>query len=146
MEVESSVTEVSKLFKDVMVLLRHNMAKMFEDCGMTGPQGMVIGTISKFGKTKISDLSSTLGLSNSTISGIIDRLEKQEMVVRERSEDDKRVVYVRLTPKFEQIHQDFHKKAEQNISNIMKRGTSEEITKIIEGFTTLKKLLKDKQE
>lgn len=146
MEMQNRGIEVAKLFKEVMMLLKHNMSKLFEDCGMTGPQGMVMGTISKLGKTKISDLSSNLGLSNSTISGIIDRLEKQEMVVRERSEEDKRVVYVSLTPKFEEMHQDLHKRAQQNITNIMKRGTPEEITKVIEGFTTLKKLLKDKQE
>ena len=35
---------------------------------------------------KITELSNKLCLSNSTVSGIIDRLEKQEMVVRERSD------------------------------------------------------------
>ena len=47
---------------------------------------------------KITEFSNQLCLSNSTVSGIIDRLEKQEMVVRERSEEDKRVVYVSISP------------------------------------------------
>jgi DNA-binding MarR family transcriptional regulator len=33
------------------------------------------------------------------ITGLIDRLEKQELVVRQRSEEDRRVVYVALTRK-----------------------------------------------
>lgn len=146
MEKQSVSIEVSKLFREVMLLVRQNMTKSFENCGITAPQGMVIGTISKFGKMKISDLSSSLGLSNSTISGIIDRLEKLKIVERERSENDKRVVYVKITPEYEEQHQGFHKKAEENITNIIKRGTAEEIEKIVEGFNILKNLLQDKNE
>lgn len=144
MEINNKSIEVSKLLREIMLLLKQNMTKVFEDRKITAPQGMVIGILSKFGKMKISDLSKQLGLSNSTISGIIDRLEKQEMVERERSQEDKRVVYVMITPKFQEIHQDFHKRIEENISNIMKRGSDEEIIKITEGLYTLKKLLGDK--
>ena len=141
METQSRGVEISKLFREIMLLLKQNMAKIYENSGITAPQGMIIGYISKFGKMKISDLSTRLGFSNSTVSGIIDRLEKQKMVERERSADDKRVVYVKITSKFEEVHQDFYKKTEENIENIIKRGTSEEIIKVVEGLTTLKKLL-----
>lgn len=135
--------EVVKLFKQVVSLLKHNMLKGFEDTGITPPQGMVIGSLSKFGKLKISDLSDNLGLSNSTISGIIDRLEKQGMVIRTRSQEDKRVVYVSLSPEFEEMHHNFHKRTEENIQAIMDRGTHEDLDKIIDGLNTLKKLLSD---
>lgn len=141
MEMQSESVVLSKLFREIMFLFKQNMSKVFEDSGITVPQGMVIGTLSKFGKMKISDLSINLGFSNSTISGIIDRLEKQRMVERERSEDDKRVVYVKITPEFKELHQDFHKIAEENITNIIKRGTTEEVIKIVEGLNILKKLL-----
>jgi MarR family transcriptional regulator, organic hydroperoxide resistance regulator len=143
MEALNKNMEVSKLFKEVMLLLKHNMSKVFEDCGITAPQGMVIGTLSKFGKMKISELSTNLGLSNSTVSGILDRLEKQEMIERERSEEDKRVVYVSVTQKFAEMHQDFQKKLDDNMGNIMNRAVPEDIQKIIEGFNVLKKLLQD---
>ncbi len=86
-----------------------------------------------------------LCLSNSTVSGIIDRLEKQEMVVRERSEEDKRVVYVSISPNFKDMHKTFHKQFEKNIENIMSKGNAEEIHKIFEGLDTLKKLLSDQE-
>lgn len=142
MEEINEALEFGKLFKEIGHLLRHNMTKGFEDIGITMPQGMVIGSLSKFGKMKVNELSKNLGLSNSTVSGIIDRLEKQGMVERTRSEDDKRVVYVSLTHKFEAIHQGFHKRTEELMMKIMKRGSEEEINKIIEGLRTLKELLK----
>jgi MarR family transcriptional regulator, organic hydroperoxide resistance regulator len=141
MEMQSDNVVLTKLFREIMFLFKQNMSKVFEDCGITAPQGMVIGSLSKFGKMKISDLSIKLGFTNSTISGIIDRLEKQRMVERERSEDDKRVVYVKITPEFQERHQDFHKILEENITNIINRGTTEEVVKITEGLNILKKLL-----
>lgn len=138
--------EVSKLFKEVFTLLRQSMAKGFENSGMTAPQGMVIGVLSKFGKMKVSELSDKMGLSNSTVSGIIDRLEKQEVVERERSKEDKRVVYVSVCTKFEETHKSFHKKIEESIGNVISKGTPEDIDKIVDGFTTLKRLLIELQK
>jgi MarR family transcriptional regulator, organic hydroperoxide resistance regulator len=86
-------------------------------------------------------LSEKLGLSNSTVSGIIDRLEKQKMVIRTRSKEDKRVVYVSLTNKFQEMHHNFQGIAEKNIQAIIDRGTQEEIDKIIDALNILKKLL-----
>lgn len=139
MDINRSV-EVARLFKEIMSLFRQHMGKCFEDIGLTMPQSMVIGILSRCGKMKISELSDELGLSNSTVSGIIDRLEKQNIVKRERSRKDRRVVYVSLCSSFEEMHKDFHKKVEENIANIINTGTPEEIEKIIEGFKTLKKL------
>jgi MarR family transcriptional regulator, organic hydroperoxide resistance regulator len=133
--------KVVMLFKQVVSLLKHNMFKEFEHTGITPPQGMVLGNLSKFGKLKISDLSDKLGLSNSTISGIIDRMEKHDMVIRTRSQEDKRVVYVSLSPVFEERHHNCHMKAEENIQAIMNKGTHEDLDKIIDGLNTLKKLL-----
>jgi len=107
---------------------------------------MVIGLLSKNKKMKITELSHHLSLSNSTVSGIIDRLEAQEMVVRERSTEDKRVVYVNISPKFEDMHKVFHKQIEKNIQNIMSQGSTEELHKIFEGLDVLKKLLSSQQD
>lgn len=132
---------ISRLISETAMLLKHNMMKGLEDTGVTAPQGMVLGTLSKLGQIKISELSERLGLSNSTVSGIVDRLEKLQFVERIRSEEDRRVVYVRLTSKFQEMHKGFHVKAEENIASIAAKADPEELSKIIEGLDTLKKLL-----
>jgi DNA-binding MarR family transcriptional regulator len=129
-----------------MQLFKHSMNKLLEETGMSAPQGMVLGLLSKKKKMKITELSHELCLSNSTVSGIIDRLEKQEMVVRERSEKDKRVVYVSISPNFKDMHEIFRKQFDKNIQNTMNKGSEEDIHKIFEGLSTLKKLLRDQQE
>ena len=141
MEPLDEIIEVNTLFQEVICLLKHSMSKIFEDTNITPPQGMVIGILSHHGKMKISELSNKLGLSNSTVSGILDRLEKQGMVERERSVEDKRVVYVSIIPTFDENHKTFHRKAAENIKNIINRGTPEDLHQILVGLNTLKKLL-----
>lgn len=145
MEPLNESIEVAKLFQEVMQLFKHSMTKLLSDTGMSAPQGMVLGLLSKKKKLKITELSNELCLSNSTVSGIIDRLEKQDMVVRERSEKDKRVVNVSISPDHDGMHKEFHKQLEKNIENIMCQGNAEELHKIFEGLNTLKKLLIDQQ-
>jgi len=141
-------TKVAKLFQEVMILFKHNMSKVFEEInpGMTAPQGMVMGILSKEKTMKITELSSKLSLSNSTVSGIIDRLEKQGLVERKRSEEDRRVVNVSISPSCKGIHHDFHKRLEENIGNVLNKGTQEELNKIYNGLDALKKLLSSREE
>ena len=148
MENLNDSAKVAKLFQEVMILFKHNMSKVFEDMhqGMTAPQGMVMGILSKEKTMKITELSSKLNLSNSTVSGIIDRLEKQGMVERKRSEEDRRVVHVSIATKFKGLHQNFHKRLEENIGNVLNKGTHEELDRIFEGLDALKKLLGEREE
>lgn len=47
----------------------------------------------------MGELSARLGLALSTVTGIIDRLVERELVTRDRSEDDRRIVVVKVTPR-----------------------------------------------
>ena len=144
METINRKTEVARLFSGVSKILKHGMRKSFENNGITLPQGMVIGTLIEDGEMKITELSKKINLSNSTISGIIDRLEKQQLVVRTRSEEDRRIVYVKVTPKFEEIFKGIHKKAEESFAELLSPATPEDLETIIEGLNTLEKILNDK--
>ncbi|MCE5328947.1 MarR family transcriptional regulator [bacterium] len=135
--------EVAKLFNEVVFLVKHNMGGMFEKMGVTMPQGIIVGTLSEFGKMKVSELSSKVGLSNSTVSVILDRLEDHGIVERKRSKEDKRAVYVNISGKFCKTHGELHEKINEKLKNIISKGSQEDIDKIIEGFTTFKRILND---
>lgn len=135
--------DVGRLFFELGKLLKQYMRKHFEDEGITMPQGAVISTLMKNGEMKITELSSVLNLSNSTISGIVDRLEKQQLVERKRSDDDRRAVYVKISPKFYEMHKESHKKIEKAFEELLDTGSPEEIDKIISGLNALKKIISD---
>jgi DNA-binding MarR family transcriptional regulator len=139
--VSNKGAEVAKLFHDVSKKMKHGMRRSFEDIGITMPQGMVICVLFKLGEIKISEISKHLGLSNSTVSGVVDRLEKQQFVERTRSKTDKRIVYVKLTERFIEMHKNFHTIADQHIKKILDKASDDEIEKIIEGLKVLKRIL-----
>ena len=73
-----------------------------EGIGLTFPQIAVLKSTAKGAKT-VGQISQAVGLSNSTVSGIIDRLERDGFVERKRSEDDRRVVRIQHTSKVEEF-------------------------------------------
>ena len=67
--------------------------------GITGPQLWVLKTIFKNGSLPLGELSKKMYMHPSTITGVIDRLEKKGYVSRDRDRKDRRVIKVQLTPK-----------------------------------------------
>lgn len=66
---------------------------------LTGPQLTVLKMLETFGDLSLSELSDRIRAQNSTVTGIIDRMEREGLVERARSKDDRRVVYIGLTDK-----------------------------------------------
>ena len=65
---------------------------------LTGPQLTVIKLLAGIGDLSLTELSENMQTQNSTVTGIIDRMETAGLVKRIRSETDRRVVMIRLTP------------------------------------------------
>ena len=66
---------------------------------LTGPQLTVLKVLEGVGDLSLSELSERIRAQNSTVTGIIDRMEREALVVRARSTEDRRVVHIQLTEK-----------------------------------------------
>ena len=65
--------------------------------GLTGPQVTALKMLQASDGMSLSGLSARMSARNSTITGIVDRMEKQSLVRRVRSDADRRVVCLHLT-------------------------------------------------
>jgi len=65
--------------------------------GLTAPQILLLQTIRNKGSMTIGELAILMSLSQATVTTIVDRLEKRQLVSRERSTTDKRKVHALLT-------------------------------------------------
>ena len=65
--------------------------------GLTGPQLTVLRELSAHSGIFVGGLSRAIHLSQATVTGILDRLAKRELVRRQRSDEDNRRVQVWLT-------------------------------------------------
>ncbi|KMV32182.1 MarR family transcriptional regulator [Photobacterium swingsii] len=91
--------------EEVLIALRQiiraidlHSRKLNKDAGLTGPQLVLMRAIRDSGEVTIRQLSSNTNMSQATATTILDRLEKRELVVRQRSQLDKRKVHAHLTP------------------------------------------------
>lgn len=71
--------------------------QLIKNVGLTAPQLLVLHAIRDLGAVAISRLSTEVSLSQATVTTILDRLESRGLVVRRRSERDKRIVHALLT-------------------------------------------------
>lgn len=141
MDEKSGGITILRDMKKIMHSVKKNMGCRFNAFNLTGPQGMLMQILNQHDEMKIGDVSKIMGLSNSTVSGIIDRLEKQELVERKRSDVDRRVVYVNVTPKFKQGFEENFKAIENDFEGVIEKCEPEEIETIIKGLGLLNKLI-----
>ncbi|MCX7922916.1 MAG: MarR family transcriptional regulator [Clostridia bacterium] len=140
MEINYGKTIIS-LINQVKIKFSKNIRNYCNDFDLTFPQMSVIALLNQHGEMKISDISEHMGLTNSTISGIIDRLEKTGLVRRVRYDHDRRVVKVALTDKVEEINHMFEARMEEYFIGLCSDATAEDLADIIKGLEKLNKLL-----
>lgn len=70
--------------------------QLAKETGLTSPQLLVLQRLEADGRAKPSDIAKSIHLSQATITSIVDRLEKAELVTRERNAQDRRVLEVVL--------------------------------------------------
>lgn len=71
--------------------------KLSSQYQITGPQLVTLLCVTENGPMTTSEIGRHVHLSNSTVVGILDRLEAKELVKRERSTKDRRLVHVSAT-------------------------------------------------
>jgi MarR family transcriptional regulator, organic hydroperoxide resistance regulator len=140
------VIETAKLLGEVNIKMRNYMRKSMHHKDLPVAQAIVMGQIYHGKGMKISDLGKILGLSNSTVSGIVDRLEKSNSVIRERSREDRRVVYVSITDKFRKDHESFEASFEKAFTKLLGSADGCELESISTGLGSLKKVLDNMED
>ncbi len=68
-----------------------------KEFGLTVPQLNVLASVGPSGHVPIGQVAARIHLTSATVTTIVDRLEDHGLVLRERSESDKRQVLVGLT-------------------------------------------------
>jgi DNA-binding MarR family transcriptional regulator len=92
------------IIEEVLVALRRviratdlHSKHLAKTTGLTTPQILLLQTIRDKGEVTIGEIANEMSLSQATVTSILDRLEKRELVYRERSKEDKRKVHAYLT-------------------------------------------------
>ena len=91
------VLETLKKFRLIMGAVRQHSKALETACGISGAQVWMLATIADTPDITVSQLSQALSVHVSTASNLLDKLARAGLVERLRSDDDRRVVRLRLT-------------------------------------------------
>jgi len=117
----------SKKLKDYQIDINH-------------AQGRIIFALWKKDQIPINDLSKETALSKSSLTTMLERLEKSGHIIRKQSETDKRITIVCLTSKSSSLRSDYQKISADMIELFYKDFTDDEVSQF---ELSLKKILKN---
>lgn len=110
--------------------------------GLTVPQISVLEELANEDGLSLKELSRRLSLSHSTVSGIIDRLEKRELVRRAVDEQDRRASRILLSPRVRAyIREVVPPRRLGSLVAALRAANPEERHSVLTGLRTLKALM-----
>jgi MarR family transcriptional regulator, organic hydroperoxide resistance regulator len=83
----------------VFQVIQEYSKKVERSTGLTSPQLWAIKVLTETAPMMVSELASRMYLHPATVVGVLNRLESHGFIKRTRSDEDRRIVWIELTPK-----------------------------------------------
>ena len=119
------------------LLTAHNISEF------NGAQGRILFVLWEKDDIPISELAKQTGLAKTTLTSMLDRMEKQELIERIYSPADRRTVRIRLTKTASSFKEQYEQVSDE-MNQIFYKGFSDEEILTLE--TGLRKVLKNLAE
>jgi DNA-binding MarR family transcriptional regulator len=140
------LTEMAQIIERDIRAIRKNLRRPleaeFERAQLTGPQTSVMRAVFVSEGLSLKEVCNRVGLSHSTVSGIVDRLETRRLLVRSVNSTDRRYSVIAVSRAVRDFMQ---KKAPgiiaQPMVRALKKATPSERTEILKGLETLRRVL-----
>lgn len=93
-----SVKEMEQLRDSLFNLYADFMFHGLEKEGLSHVKTVLLMYLLEKGNSTVSAIANYMGVTMAAVSSLVDRLVKADLLTRDRSETDRRVVYISLTP------------------------------------------------
>lgn len=135
--ISESVINIEKYLRKVDYIIRRKGREILKDFNITIPQFTALQILMNNEGMTIGELSQKMSLACSTITDLIDRMERNELVNRKRDENDKRVVRVEVLPKGHEIVEKVLEQRVMFLDSKMKGLSEEQKLSLDEGLKSL---------
>ncbi|OEV12845.1 DNA-binding MarR family transcriptional regulator [Streptomyces sp. Amel2xB2] len=124
-------------FADALVRLTHLVQRVFADVSrahdLTPQQAQLLCVLTR-GPAGMTELSHVLYLEKSSLTGLVDRIERRGLVVRQRSSHDRRACQVALTDKGTRLAHETHDAITARLESLagdLSRTDRERVTSVV---------------
>lgn len=137
------VAFLEKELRYISGIIKQKGREMLSNYTITPPQFIALQWLFEHGDMTIGDLSTKMYLAFSTTTDLVDRMEKNQLVLRVRNEQDRRVVQIHLLKEGERIIEEVIVKRQDYLRDVLSDFNDQEVENL---SILLKKLHVDMKE
>lgn len=120
------VAQLEKDLRYISSIIKQKGRELLTDYSITPPQFVALQWLFEEGDMTIGDLSNKMYLACSTTTDLINRMEKTDLVIRVRDQNDRRVVRIHLLDKGANIIDEVIKQRQLYLQSILRDFSNEE--------------------
>ncbi|WP_079509957.1 MarR family winged helix-turn-helix transcriptional regulator [Mesobacillus jeotgali] len=132
-----TVADIEKDLRYISGIIKQKGRELLSNYTITPPQFIALQWLFEDGDMTIGELSNKMFLACSTTTDLVDRMEKNQLVVRVKDPNDRRVVRIHLLDEGERIIDEVIKKRQLYLQEVLKDFSGEEIVSLKEGLAKL---------
>ncbi|AVF20320.1 transcriptional regulator-like protein [Paenibacillus larvae subsp. larvae] len=91
---------------------------------------------------RMSELAGLLGIHKSAVTVKVEKLEKKGLIERERDRQDRRNIYLYVSPKGKKQYEETEEKIAQFLTDIMQQLSPEEMEAFLDGYVKIASAIK----
>jgi DNA-binding MarR family transcriptional regulator len=134
---EKLTRQIIELRRQVNRVLRERTLDSWVKLSLTIPQLKSLFYISRHGKVNLSGLASGIRVTPANVTGIVDRLAGQALLMRIPDPNDRRITWLRVTEKGEALLANLREGRVSEMHKILDKLTEEELSIVARGFDLL---------
>ncbi len=141
------VREAEEILAHIRALWRDLFRNPFDEAkesGLTGPQVSLLACLVARGPMTLTDLSRVLGMTHSTASGIVDRLQARGLVRRSRDAADRRRTTITVTDTVSRYVRELEAGPAGRVVAALHHGSADQRRAIRRGLKLLRTLLDER--
>ncbi len=131
------VAYLEKELRYISGIIKQKGREILSNYTVTPPQFVALQWLFEHGDMTIGDLSTKMYLAFSTTTDLVDRMEKNNLVMRVRDEQDRRVVRIHLLEEGERVIEEVIQKRQNYLQQILSDFDAPEVQQL---STLLQKL------
>jgi DNA-binding MarR family transcriptional regulator len=136
------VEEIEELLRHVSVIIRKRGREILSDFGITPPQLNALVILIEQDGITMGELCDRMYLACSTATDLIDRMERNGLIERERDQNDRRVIRLRVKPPGRQVIEEVMKARKRYLGGVLRQVPEEEHEQLIKGLRDLHSIMR----
>lgn len=124
------VEDVELHLRSISILIRHHTRELLTQYDLTLPQYYALIHLRK-NRLTMGELCCRLYLASSTVTDLVDRMEKLDLVTRVRDEDDRRVIRIEIQDAGRQVIERVMQDRLRFLSERLRKLNEEQVEKLV---------------